>query len=137
MNDVRVLDLPVIQGEKGSIVKVFPAMQDLLGKSSLEEIYISSIEKNTIKGCKLHQRMTCRIKVISGEVTFHFFNPEKVKVQSVTLSDSQAKLMVIPPQTWFAFENRGSGTAQIINFSDLLHSPDEQINQDHQNFQWN
>ena len=133
MNEVRLEDLPVIQGDKGNIVKIFRSNDP---KIAPQEIYISSVAVGVTKGCKLHKAMTCKIKVISGEVTFHFFGNDKKKKQSIKLSKDDHRLLVIPPGNWFAFENTSNVISEVINFADILHDPQEQINEDPSHFSW-
>lgn len=137
MNEVHILDLPVIENEQGRITKIFPALaKSPSAASAFQEIYISSVFTSTMKNCRLHKAMTCNLKVIAGSVIFHFFSNDRKKTHSIQLSSRDAKVLVIPPGHWFTFENTGSITAEIMNFADRLHEPEEQISEDYKKFCW-
>jgi dTDP-4-dehydrorhamnose 3,5-epimerase len=94
------------------------------------EIYFSFINKDVIKGWKLHTRMTLNLITPVGEIKFNFIDsrPESKTYNNlfeVILSERDYCRLTIPPNIWFAFKGIGDGINMLTNIADLPHDPNE------------
>ena len=74
--------------------------------------------------------MKMNLFVIKGKVKFVFFDNRKKsiyynKFQVFNISDKIFKIIKVPPQIYVCF--RGIGKSFILNTSNILHDPNEQI----------
>lgn len=100
--------------------------------SFLKEVYVTSIDHNSVRAWKQHLKMTLRISVLFGSVKFIFFEElksikENIKSESMILDSEDPKILEVPPGIWFGFKGLGKGKNLIINLADHIHSEDEVI----------
>ena len=73
--------------------------------------------------------MTCNLYVIKGEVKFVFLSQDE-SFSEIVLNENESKFITIYPNTIFGFKGLSSEDSKILNFSNLLHNPNESINID-------
>lgn len=113
-----------ISVDKGDIVKIGVRTNNF----PIEEVYISEIGPRVIKGWKKHSLMICKLIAISGKIEFVLYNEITKNFESYILDSSTDEILYIQPGTWFAFRNLRDETSKIINFSSIIHSPEESEN---------
>ena len=86
--------------------------------------YFSKINKGSIKGWKLHQKMTLNLVVPLGEVEFVFYD-FKNEYKVVRIGETNYSRITVPPQIWFAFKGLSSPGNLIMNIADIEHDPNE------------
>ncbi len=94
------------------------------------EVYFSFINKDAIKGWKLHQRMTLNLMIPIGKIKFNFVDSRKTSntyndLFEIILSDQDYFRLTVPPNIWFAFKGVGQGVNMLANVADMAHDPDE------------
>jgi dTDP-4-dehydrorhamnose 3,5-epimerase len=101
------------------------------GFQGFGEAYFSTLEANSIKPWKRHNRMTLNVVVHIGKIRFVLMDGRPrsstyQKFQVVTLGnpDNYARLTV-PPGVWMAFQSRFGATSWLINVANLKHDPQE------------
>ena len=96
--------------------------------SCFGEVYISQINKGSIKGWKVHHSATLNLLVAFGSVRFVVLTPEKnnslFKSLDIEIGKNNHGLLQIPPGNWLAFGSL-NGPASIINVSNEIHNPEE------------
>lgn len=108
------------QEKKDRVVKIYRG-------NMAKEIYTSSISRGIIRGWKLHKKMTCRLTVIIGKVRI-IIKSKKGSLKYI-LEEKSPKLILIKPNTWFAFEGIAKKNI-ILNVANYFHSPAEMIKDD-------
>ena len=88
------------------------------------EVYFSKINKGSIKGWKIHQKMTLNLVVPLGEVEFVFYD-SKNDCKIVRIGEKNYSRITVPPQIWFAFKGLSSPVNLIMNIADIEHDPAE------------
>lgn len=125
--NIKLNSFSIVENISGNIFK-------LLDKNSknffgFEEIYISSIKKNSIKAWKKHTLMTCNLYVIKGEVKFVFLSQDE-SFSEIILNENERKFITVYPNTIFGFKGLSFEDSKILNISNLIHNPNESINID-------
>jgi len=70
---------------------------------NIREVYLTSVNKNKIKGWNMHSKFTTNLILISGKVNFYL--SQNTKSFKKILIDSKIKKMIkIYPDTYFAFK---------------------------------
>jgi dTDP-4-dehydrorhamnose 3,5-epimerase len=92
---------------------------------SFGEAYFSKIEKNIIKGWKLHTKMTLNLVVPIGEVEFKFVSEDFVNEKTYIIGYNNYSRLTIPPNIWFGFRGLASPCSLILNLADILHDSEE------------
>ena len=94
------------------------------------EVYFSFINKDAIKGWKLHKKMTLNLIAPIGEIKFNFIDsrPDSKTYNSlfeINLSEKDYCRLTVPPNIWFAFKGVGEGINMLTNIADIPHDPNE------------
>jgi len=124
-----------IEQTTGSVMHALKASSE--GYCGFGEAYFSSINFESAKGWKLHQRMTLNLVVPYGEIRFVVHTGEKVgegpyidPLLDIILGDSNYSRLTVPPGYWVAFQGVGMGTNILMNLANIEHDPSESINKD-------
>ena len=117
MGEVSLIPLQKITGDKGS---VFHIIKDPSFK--IKEVYVSTVDQNSVKGWKKHLKMTLNLVVIKGDVKFTI--KKNSKTYQYVIGDSNYCRLVVAPKCWVCFEGVGEENI-IINCADLEHVPSE------------
>jgi dTDP-4-dehydrorhamnose 3,5-epimerase len=101
-----------------------------IGFVDFGEVYFSFINKDAIKGWKLHKKMTLNLIAPIGEIKFNFidFRPDSKTYNSlfeINLSEKDYCRLTVPPNIWFAFKGVGEGINMLTNIADISHDPNE------------
>jgi len=117
MDEISFIDLKKIIGEKGSVAHIIrsPDFQ-------IKEVYMSSVNKNTVKGWKKHKSMTLNLVVIKGRVKFTFV--KRTQTSEHTIGEGNYGRLIVKPGCWFCFEGLDKENL-IINCADMAHDPNE------------
>ena len=121
-------DLNIFKSESGSVLhalkKTDPELKDF------GEVYLSTVVKDSIKACKLHQRMTLNLVVPVGKVLFCFKDVRensstKNKTYKIILTQEPYCRLTVPPGIWFGFKGLSDGLNLLCNVADITHEPNE------------
>ena len=117
MGEVTLIPLKKISGDKGSVYHIIkdPSF-------TINEVYVSTVDQNSVKGWKKHLKMTLNLVVIKGDVKFTF--RKKSRTYQYIIGDSNYCRLVVEPNYWVCFEGIGEENI-IINCADLKHDPNE------------
>tara|TARA_B100000768_G_C11241139_1_gene359582 strand:- start:377 stop:808 length:432 start_codon:yes stop_codon:yes gene_type:complete len=101
-----------------------------IGFVDFGEVYFSFINKDAIKGWKLHKKMTLNLIAPIGEIKFNFIDsrPDSKTYNSlfeINLSEKDYCRLTVPPNIWFAFKGVGEGINMLTNIADIPHDPNE------------
>ena len=117
MDEVTLIQLKRITGDNGS---VFHVIKD--PTLPIKEVYVSTVNKNSVKGWKKHASMTLNLVVIKGSVKFTIKKDSRV-CQHIIGENNYCRL-VVDPDCWVCFEGIDEENI-IINCADLVHDPSE------------
>lgn len=125
---VLLTSLKIINNPKGNIFHVIK--KNDFGFNGFGEVYISSINFNQIKGWKKHNEMICNFVVPYGKVKFVVLDQRLNSktfdiINTFELSPDNYFRLTLPSGVWFSFQGLNEDFNQIINFSNVIHSPDE------------
>ena len=93
------------------------------------EAYFSNINKNQIKGWKLHSLMTLNIIVPVGVIKFVLYNNIKNEYFDINLSQSNYQRLTIKPNLWVAFMGLEKEN-MLLNLANIEHNPQESKSMD-------
>lgn len=119
--------LRVIADERGTVLHMLRA--DSPEFTRFGEVYFSEVLPGVVKGWKLHLRMTQRLAVPAGRITFVIYDRRKDSATSGKWMRVEAGrpedygLLVIASGLWYSFGNSSQAPALIANCSDLMHDP--------------
>ena len=99
------------------------------------EAYFSTVNQNSVKGWKLHKKMTWNLLVPHGEIRIIVHNAEDNKdiitpLIDVVLGKNNYSRITIPPGNWVAFKGLSSEKNILLNVADIEHDPSESINKE-------
>ena len=117
---VVIFNVKRIANKKGSLQKFVDNKSNSF--KGFGEIYFTEIKKNKIKGWKKHKKNYSLLKTILGKVKFTFFY--KDNFYSLTIKQTDNKLIQIPPNLWFSFEGISKKNL-LCNFMNKVHSDKE------------
>ena len=96
------INLFEIKNFKGNILKIINKNEKFF--KSFGEVYLSKINKGSIKAWKKHKKIHLNLTVISGAVKFVIYNDLKQKFLHKILKDKDMKRIYIPAGLWFGFK---------------------------------
>ena len=125
---IKITPLKQIEDERGKVMHML--RNDSNNFVKFGEIYFSTVHPNKIKGWHLHKKMTLNYAVVFGEIklVLHDSRPNsktKGQIQEFLLSQSNYKLISVPPLIWNGFKGIGNKTAIVANCADLPHDKEE------------
>lgn len=115
-----------INNSKGDLIKFINKKSKTY--SGFGEIYFTFINYNKIKAWKLHTKMTMQLIVPIGEVKFVFFDEKFNKYKEVILSETNVKVLTVPPNILFGFKGIKKGKSLLANLSNIVYDDKEVIN---------
>jgi dTDP-4-dehydrorhamnose 3,5-epimerase len=127
-NLVNVYKLETIKLLQGDVLKFLSNHSP--GYNGFGEAYFSFVEKDVVKGWKLHTRMTMNLSVPIGAVEFTFFDQNHKFLKFLTVGRKNHQRVVVSPNVWFAFKGKHR-TNLVVNCSDICHEPEEALRQPH------
>ena len=125
---IKITPLKQIEDERGKVMHMLRKDSDNFVRFG--EIYFSTVHPNKIKGWHLHKKMTLNYAVVFGEIKFVLYDSRpdsktKGQIQEFLLSQSNYKLISVPPLIWNGFKGIGNKTAIVANCADLPHDKEE------------
>jgi len=128
--------IPNINGDLFKIIKTHDSCYKGFG-----ELYISEINKNSIKGWKKHLKMTLNLVVMRGKIKFVFYDDNSFsrtykKTFSILVKSSDKVKLCVSPGIYMAF--MGYKDSMLINFADIEHDDREgvRLNLDQISYKW-
>jgi dTDP-4-dehydrorhamnose 3,5-epimerase len=112
---------------------VFHAMKkNDSGYIDFGETYFSFVNKNVVKGWKLHTKMTLNLIVPIGKINFNFIDYRKNsktynKLFQIIMSQEDYFRLTVPPNIFFAFKGLSGDINMLVNIADIPHDPSEII----------
>lgn len=70
---------------------------------NIREVYLTSVNKNKIKGWNMHSKFTTNLILISGKVNFYLSQNTK-SFKKILIDSKIKKIIRIYPNTFFAFK---------------------------------
>lgn len=70
---------------------------------NIREVYLTSVNKNKIKGWNMHSKFTTNLILISGRVNFYLSQNTK-SFKKILIDSKIKKIIKIYPNTFFAFK---------------------------------
>ena len=98
----RLESLAEVKNPKGNITKILNKKSKSFKKFG--EIYLSKINKNSIKAWKKHTKIHINLAVILGKVKFVVYNDYKKNFTQIILSGKKKRIFYIPAKLWFGFK---------------------------------
>lgn len=126
MNDlkkIKVFKLQKFKNSKGNVLRGFRKNDKFLKNSA--EIYFSWINKNAIKGWKLHKKMTMNLVVPIGKVKFVFYNGKNFK--TIIVGERNYNRIFVPNNIFFAFQNLYKEKSLIVNNASIIHQKKDEV----------
>ena len=117
VNKIKVFKLKTIKNPKGDVLRAFRETDKFAGKSA--EIYFSWINRNKVKGWKLHKLMKMNFVVPVGLVKFVFFDGKYFK--KIIIGEKNYSRIYVPNKIFFAFQNLSSQKSLIVNNASIIH----------------
>jgi len=138
IDGIILTSLRIIDNPKGNIFDVIKKNDS--GFHGFGEIYISSINYYQIKGWKKHNEMICNFVVPFGKVKFVVIdqrsNSKTFNIINIfELSTDNYVRLTLPSGVWFSFQGLNEEFNQIVNFSNIIHSPEENETKDLNEFE--
>lgn len=124
----------IINAEKGNIHHLIKQSSD--GFTGFGEAYLSSVQKNLVKGWKKHQLMTLNLCVIFGCIRFVIYDESYENFDVILIDSQDNKRLTIKPETWLAFQAVNKDSL-ILNIADIPHDPNEHVNKPIEAFNFN
>jgi len=111
----------IIKNQLGNIEKIISKNEKYY--KGFNELYITNLNKDKIKGWNMHKKMTLNLFVIKGKVKFHL--KQKKILKQITLSEDSKEILTVKPKTWLKMKNLYNKKSKIINFANLKHNKNE------------
>ncbi len=135
IDQIEVSELSIISSDLGSVMHVLKKSDKSF--SEFGEIYISTVNLNHIKAWKQHKIMKMNLIVPVGKVKFVFYDIATNRFREETIGTERYVRLTVPPKLWFGFKGLDSTQNLIINISNIVHNPDEQLREDVNSFKYN
>lgn len=125
-------ELKIVPTDGGNVLHGY--LKNNPDKIDIHEVYFSTINKDQIRGWKMHKKMTVNLMVPIGKVKIHIVQESKDSFEyhryEEILSQSPYFRLSISPGIWFAFEGISISESLICNIADLPHDPEEVLRKD-------
>ena len=128
IDGIKITPLKQIEDDRGKVMHML--RNDSANFIKFGEIYFSTVHPNKIKGWHIHKKMTLNYAVVHGEIKLVLYDARtnsktKGEVQEFFLSQSNYKLISVPPLVWNGFKGIGKKTAIVANCADLPYDDSE------------
>ena len=120
---VRIFKVKKVINSKGNIIKILSTKDNFFDK--LGDVYLSEIKPFQIKAWRCHKKSTQNIFVINGKCKIVYLFKKKFK--KIKLSENSLKLVVIPENCWYGFQNLSQKKVQLLNVTNKNYSDKEII----------
>ena len=126
---IKKTSLKIITSEEGSVMhSLRKSEEDFFG---FGESYFSTVEHNSIKAWKRHERMTLNLTVPVGSVKFVFiydlnkYIGEGKEYEEIIISPNTYLRLTVPPGIWFGFMGLSKNQNLVSNLANIKHDPHE------------
>ena len=128
IDGIKITPLKQIEDDRGKVMHML--RNDSANFVKFGEIYFSTVHPNKIKGWHIHKKMTLNYAVVQGEIKLVLYDARpnsktKGEIQEFFLSQSNYKLISVPPLVWNGFKGIGKQTAIVANCADLPYEDSE------------
>ena len=131
---IKITKLPIISSDLGNVMHILKKSDNSF--FNFGEVYISEIYFNKIKAWKQHQTMIMNLVVPIGKVKFVFYDTLLNKFREEIIGPSNYSRITVPPKIWFGFKGLSDQKNIIINVSNILHDPNEQLTAPQEKFKY-
>lgn len=121
---VRVRDLSLKKDHRGWLLKVL-MLQDLGGRNTFGEIYITAAAPGEVKGNHYHRRTTEWFCVIRGQGHLVLRPAAGGPQEELRLDEAHPRVVEVAPGIAHAIQNVGEGPMHLLAYADLPHDPAE------------
>jgi dTDP-4-dehydrorhamnose 3,5-epimerase len=135
LKNIKIIKMKSFKNNKGNVLRAFRKNEKNIG--NFGEVYFSWINKNKIKGWKLHKKMHMNLVVPVGLVKFVFCENNKFK--EFVIGEKNYYRIYVPNQIYFAFQNLSKTKSLVVNYSNIIHqNANETINKNNKeiSYQW-
>ena len=128
IDGIKITPFKQIEDDRGKVMHML--RNDSANFVKFGEIYFSTVHPNKIKGWHIHKKMTLNYAVVQGEIKLVLYDARpnsktKGEIQEFFLSQSNYKLISVPPLVWNGFKGIGKQTAIVANCADLPYEDSE------------
>ena len=123
IKDIKKFNLLTFKNNKGNVLRAYRKNEKKIGKFG--EVYLSWINKKSIKGWKMHKKMHMNLIVPIGLVKFVFFKNNKFK--EIIVGENKYYRIYVPNKIYFAFQNLSKKKSLVINYSNIIHQNTDEI----------
>ncbi len=118
---VKVYKVKIIKNIFGNIFKILSSKSKYFNKFG--DCYISEINPFKIKAWRCHKKSIQSIFIISGKckLIINIGN----KFHQVNMSSISPKLVIIPNNSWYGFQNIGAKKVKLLNITNQNYSEKE------------
>ena len=141
IEELQVNELSIIPTDKGDVLHALKESDDSF--FGFGELYFSEINQGVIKGWKRHKEMTMNLMVPSGEVKIVVYDGRLASLtrgifnKFIISRHKNYQRLSVPPGVSIAFQGIAKGTSQVMNFSNIMHDPNEVENIDLDEIKYN
>ena len=133
INGLKIFHEKIIFHEKGDIYHIIK--KNSIGYDNFGEVYSSRIIYNDIKAWKKHNEMICNFVVIHGKIKLVVYDGrENSQTNNIfnefILSKDNYLRITIPHGLWYGFMGLARTENILLNFSNIIHDPNEQENKE-------
>lgn len=114
--EVKIKKLNVKHDKRGWLAEILRAED--LDKKSFGQILVTCAKSHQIKGKHYHKRKTEWFLVIRGEGKLFLKDLKTDQKKNIKLTESELRLVKIPPFTYHSLENIGKGALQLLAYVD-------------------
>ena len=126
LDKIKITDLNIINLKDGDLYHGIRENDECFDKFG--EIYFSTVNKNLIKGWKMHKKMTMNLIVPNGEIRFNFIDSLDIdKRYEINLSLKNYKRITVQPGVIFGFKGLSDRNI-LVNISNMIHDDNEVMN---------
>ena len=119
--------LNIIPSKDGSVMHALKFSDK--GYFGFEEIYFSTVKKDSIKAWKRHKQMILNLVVPVGSIRFVFaFNNKETNsydFRQFILNKENYLRLTVPTNIWFGFQGLDDGLNLAANIANMAHDPNE------------
>jgi len=123
LDSIIITPLKNIQTIGGNVLHCLNYLED--SYINFGEAYFSLINYQSIKGWKMHKKMTLNLVVPIGNVKFIFVQSDFSKTKEIIIGDTNYCRITVPPGIWFGFKGLDNPRNLILNIADIKHDTNE------------
>ena len=125
LDKIKIVPLKIIKVKSGNVMHILKKKE--LKNWNFAEAYFSKIKFNKFKAWKQHKKMTLNLSVPYGKVKFVFYSHEVNRFKVIEVGKKNYVRLTVPPKVWFGFKGISKGESIILNISNLVHRPNENL----------